>query len=128
MILSEVEALYETTDHFLSLSGPAARIIAENRRILRPHMQMFEERKNALVKKYADKTGAVKPGEGRWSEFFSEFQDLLKWDVDVEIKKLPHDTAIDTFDCPEATVRDLDLAMEYFVNAEEKKADDDAEK
>ena len=62
MILSEVQELYDVTEHLLSLSGPAARTIAENRRILRPHVQMFSERRDALITKYADESGAVKQG------------------------------------------------------------------
>ena len=128
MILDEVISLYDATEHFLSLSGQAARVIAENRRILRPHWQMFHERWDALIKKYADETGAVKQTSPNWKDFIADLQDLLTWDVDVEIKKLPSGTAMDVFDCHEATVKDLDLAMEYFVDAEEKKADADTEK
>ena len=129
MILDEVISLYDATEHFLSLSGQAARVIAENRRILRPHWQMFHERRDALIKKYADETGAVKQGSPNWEKFIADFQDLLTWDVDIEIKKLPPDTTMDVFDCPGATVKDLDTAMEYFVDAEEKKnTDADAEK
>lgn len=117
MILSEVQELYDVTEHLLSLSGPAARTIAENRRILRPHVQMFSERRDALIKKYADESGAVKQGSKNWDKFVKDFTDLLNWDVDVALKKLPADTDIDAFSCDTATVRDLDLAMEFFVEA-----------
>ena len=128
MILDEVISLYDATEHFLSLSGRAARVIAENRRILRPHWQMFHERRDALIKKYADETGAVKQGAPNWKDFIADMNDLLSWEIDVNIKKLPADTTMDAFDFPGATVKDLDLAMEYFVDAEEKKADGDTEK
>ena len=43
----------------------------------------------------------------------------MNWDVDVVLKKLPADTEMDSFSCDTATVRDLDLAMEFFVEAPE---------
>ena len=119
MILSVIQDLYNVTEHLLSLSGPAARTIAENRRILRPHVQMFSERRDALITKYADESGAVKQGSENWDKFIKDFTDLLNWDVDVALKKLPADTGIDAFSCDTATVRDLDLAMEFFVEAPE---------
>jgi len=119
MILSVIQDLYNVTEHLLSLSGPAARTIAENRRILRPHVQMFSERRDALITKYADESGAVKQWSENWDKFLKDFTDLLNWDVDVVLKKLPADTDIDAFSCDTATVRDLDLAMEFFVEASE---------
>ena len=88
MILSEVQELYAVTEHLLSLSGPAARTIAENRRILRPHVQMFSERRDALIKKYADESGAVKQGSKNWDKFIKDFTDLLNWDIAISLKKL----------------------------------------
>ena len=99
-----------------SLTGKIGFAIMRTRNALKPEIDIIDEMRNNLIKKYG-KDGKIKPEDDGWNAFIKEYIDFLNdTKVDIEIHQIePDEWNDDAVYCESAQAQDYFLVKSLLV-------------
>lgn len=107
-----LEGLEKVEDLETSIPVKEGYKVVCNKKIIKDHLEAFEEMKNSIIKKYADKDGEVKFDNPDRGKCVSELNELANQEVEpIEFKKIKL-SAIDSLELPMKAISAMAFMIE----------------
>ena len=111
-LLKLLQGLEKVEDLETSIPVKEGYKVVCNKKIIKDHLEVFEEMKNSIIKKYADKDSEVKFDNPNRGKCVSELNELANQEVEpIEFKKIKL-SAIDSLELPMKAISAMAFMIE----------------
>ncbi len=111
-LLEIQEGLNKITNLETSVPVSQGYKLVRNKKMIQKELETYEEMRNAIVSKYADKDGEVKKDNPNFNKCFQEVRELANQEVDnIEFKKIKL-SDIESLNLPMNLITAIDMMIE----------------